>query len=198
MRIGIYGGTFDPVHRGHTAMLENAVRAAELDRVIVLPDRIPPHKAADKLVRGEDRLNMCRLAFEGFDNVTVSDWEIRQQGKSYSVLTLRHFHEVYPDDRLYFIMGSDMLLSFHKWYLYEEILSLAAIAAVSRCDDDSPRLEAYADSLRAKGAEIIISKAEPFEVSSTDIRQRLTAGGDCTDVMDKKVLEYIKTHKLYK
>lgn len=197
MNIGIYGGTFDPVHKGHVRMLQNIVERTKLGKVIILPDRIPPHKQADGLVSGEHRAQMCRIAFSDFENTEVSDWEIKREGKSYSVITLRHMSEVYAGDRLYFIMGSDMLMSFERWYRYEEILSLSGLICVSRCDEDTPLLEEYANRLRAKGGEIIIVDAQPFEVSSTEIRRRLKTGVDCSDIMDSRVLEYIRENKLY-
>lgn len=122
MNIAIYGGTFNPVHKGHLNCLKSVIESVQLDKIIVLPDRIPPHKSAQGLASGRDRLKMCSLAFEGLENVIVSDWELKRKGKSYSVITLRHFHEMYPDDKLFFIMGSDMLLSFEQWFQYDEIL----------------------------------------------------------------------------
>lgn len=197
MDIGIYGGTFDPVHMGHVGMLKKVIAARGLDKVIVLPDRIPPHKQSDGLVSGEHRINMCKLAFAKCKDTEVSDWEINREGKSYSVITLRHMHEVYPEDRLYFIMGSDMLLSFDKWYMYEEILTLSGLICVSRCKEDSPVLEECADKLRAKGGEVVIVDTEPFEVSSTEIRRRLRENESCEGLMDKKVLRYISENHLY-
>lgn len=197
MDIGIYGGTFDPVHMGHVTMLEKVIEKVRLGRVIVLPDRIPPHKQSDGLVSGEHRIKMCGLAFSECPNTEVSDMEIKREGKSYSVITLRQLHEKFPEDRLHFIMGSDMLLSFEKWYMYEEILTLAGLICVSRCKEDSPVLEAQAQKLREKGGEVVIVDTEPFEVSSTEIRRKLRAGEDCSGLVDKKVIAYIRKNHLY-
>lgn len=196
--IGVFGGTFNPVHNGHKSLLVGAMQAVGFDKVIVLPDKIPPHKQAEDLVSGEDRLNMCKLAFGDMNGIEVSDWELRQSGKSYSVITLRHFYEVYPDDKLYFIMGSDMLLSFHKWYCYEEILTLASIVCISRENDTTVQeLQSYADGLKQKGAEVIIVSQEPFEISSTQLREKLKKREDCSCYLDKNVVQYIETNKLY-
>lgn len=197
MKIGIFGGTFNPVHLGHINALLKIMDAIKFDKVIVMPDRIPPHKQAQNLASGEDRLNMCRLAFDDIPNVEVSDYELKQEGKSYSVLTLRHLKEIYPDDRLYFIMGSDMLLSFDKWYCYEEILSLSSLVCVSRSDDDTEKLEPYAEKLRKLGGEVIIVPVEPFEVSSTEIREMLKKNSDCTCYLKKNVVQYILSNNLY-
>lgn len=197
MNIGIFGGTFNPVHKGHVSALKKILSAVSLDRVLVLPDRIPPHKSAEGLVSGSDRLEMCRIAFSGIENTEISDWELKNEGKSYSVITLRHFHEVFPEDKLYFIMGSDMLASFESWYRYEEILTLCSLICVSRSQEDTDRLEGYADKLRAKGGEVIIVPVEPFEISSSQIRDMLKKNLDCTCYLDENVVQYIMAKNLY-
>lgn len=197
MDIGIYGGTFDPVHRGHVRLLQCAAEACGLDRTIILPDRIPPHKQSKDLVSGEDRLEMCRRAFADTPRTEVSDWEIRQEGLSYSVLTLEHFHGLYPEDRLWFIMGSDMLTSFHQWYRYEDILKLSGLICMSRYNDDHRELEAAAEGLREKGGEVKLVEAQALEMSSSQIRQLIAEGGDCTELLAERVLDYIKEKGLY-
>lgn len=196
--IAIFGGTFNPVHLGHRKLLESVLKAVDFEKIIVLPDRVPPHKQAVDLVSGMDRLNMCRLAFSDIPKVEISDWELNRQGKSYSVVTLRHFHELYPDNKLFWVMGSDMLLSFHEWFCYEEILSLASIICISRKSDDTgKRLSDYALKLTEKSGEVIILDVEPFEISSSGIRQRLKSGEDCSCYLDKNVVQYISENKLY-
>lgn len=197
MNIGIFGGTFNPVHLGHINCLKSVADQAGLDKIIVIPDRIPPHKQAEDLASAEDRLNMCKLAFEGLKCVEISDWELKQEGKSYSVITLRHLKKVYPHDKLFFIMGSDMLLSFEKWYQYKEILSLAALICVARSQEDVDRIEIKADQLRAKGGEIIIVRTAPFEVSSTQIREMLKKNLDCSCYLSENVVQYIVDKNLY-
>ncbi|MGN0622657.1 MAG: nicotinate (nicotinamide) nucleotide adenylyltransferase [Oscillospiraceae bacterium] len=192
----VFGGTFNPVHLGHERLLREVLKAVSIDRVIVMPSKIPPHKQAESLASESDRLEMCRLAFSGMDNVSVSDYEFKRQGKSYSVYTVRHLKEIFPDDKLYFIMGSDMLLSFHEWYQYEEILSMCGIICLSRCDKDTGELEAYAETLRDK-ADVIILNVEPFEISSTEIRRRLKNHEDCSCYLNKNVVQYISDKNLY-
>lgn len=199
MNIGIFGGTFNPVHKGHKRLLESVMQKIDFQKVVCLPDRIPPHKIAEQLASGEDRYNMCKLAFDGIEKVEVSDWELKQTGKSYSVITLRHFHSLYPDDKLYFIMGSDMLLSFHKWYCYEEILSLAALVCISRNDDDTnEKLLQYSKKLTEKnGGEVVVLDISPFEISSTELREKLHNGEKCSCYLDENVVQYILNNKLY-
>ena len=198
MDIGIYGGTFDPIHKGHARLLELAESVYGLDRVIVMPDRIPPHKQRDDMASPEDRLEMCRLAFSGRDDIEVSDYEIKREGKSYSVLTLRHLKKLYPEDRLWFIMGSDMLTSFTQWYCYEEILTLAGLICMTRYRGDSDELEAAAEALRKKGGEIRLLPADAFEVSSSQLRKLIAQGGDCGRYLDSKVMGYINSRGLYR
>ena len=116
MRIGIYGGAFNPVHKGHIKLAEEVKTKALLDKIIIMPSGQSPHKSSSSLVESEHRLEMCRLAFEGEDYI-ISDLEIKRQGKSYTVDTVTELKKIYPDDEFYLIMGSDMLLCFHKWYL---------------------------------------------------------------------------------
>lgn len=200
MNTAIYGGTFNPVHKGHYNCLKTVLDSIELDRIIVLPDRLPPHKSSEGLVSGIDRLNMCKLAFKDLEKVSFSDWELKQKGKSYSVITLRHFHKKYPDDKLFFIMGSDMLLSFESWYEYKEILRLATLVCVSRENSVTKQLlEEHARKLTSEnGGEIIIVDAKPFEVSSTQIREMIKKSQDTSCYLDENVVQYISDNNLYR
>ena len=195
-RIAIFGGTFNPVHKGHTNALREILKAVDLDEVIIMPAKIPPHKEASDLASEQQRLEMCRLAFAEFPQAEVCDYELRREGKSYSVYTIRHIKEIYPEDRLYFIVGSDMLLTFHQWFEYEEILQKCGLICMSREDGDMAELEAYAEKLREKG-EVIIIPAKPFEVSSTQIRDMLEKGLDCSCYLHKNVVQYITDNNLY-
>ena len=199
--IGIFGGTFNPVHNGHIRLVETVAQAIDFDRIIVMPDRIPPHKKASELASGEDRLQMCKLAFEDMENVEVSDWELRQSGKSYTVFTLEHLKKQYPDDTLWLIMGSDMLLYFEHWYRYEDILSLAGIACISRRGEDTDELlEEHARRLESggNGRRIVIVKAQPFEVSSSQLRGNIKKMEDTSCYFPKKIVQYIYEHGLYR
>lgn len=177
--------------------MKRVFEAVELDRVIVLPDRIPPHKAVKELAAEKDRLAMLELTFSDVPQTEISDYELKREGKSYSVITLRHFSETLPKDKLFFIMGSDMLLTFSKWYCWEEILSLCTLICVSRCDEDTGKLEPCAESLRHFGGEVIIVPVEPFEVSSTQLRDMIRKNEDCSCYLDENVVKYITDNNLY-
>lgn len=195
MRIGIYGGAFNPVHKGHLKLAEEVKTKANLDNIIIMPSGVSPHKSSNSLVESAHRLEMCSLAFEGEDYI-ISDLEIRREGKSYTVDTVTELKKIYPDDELYLIMGSDMLLCFHKWYRYEDILSMVTICATTRQGDISlDELKAY--SRDVLGKETLIIDFEPFECSSTKVRDALASGDDATNLLPEKVHSYIIEKGLY-
>ncbi len=198
-KIGIFGGTFNPFHKGHRRCIEEIDKSLCFDEILVIPDKLPPHKPTFKLAGDTDRLNMCRLGTAGINKVTVSDIEIKQPGKSYSVYTLRELVKLYPQDsyRLYFIMGSDMLLCFKKWYKYKEILSLCSLVCISRSSRDTQRLSVCAEELTNEGGDVCVVKTEPFEVSSTEIRELLKSGKDLSCFLDDLVVKYITENKVY-
>ena len=195
MRIGIYGGAFNPVHKGHIKLAEEVKTKAHLDKIIIMPSGVSPHKSSGELLDSEHRSEMCRLAFEGEDYI-ISDLEIKREGKSYTVDTVAELKKLYPDDELYLIMGSDMLLSFHRWYRYEDILSAVTICATTRQGDISlDELKTYSREVLKK--DTLIIDFEPFECSSTKVREALLSADDATSMLSEKVHGYIKEKGLY-
>lgn len=191
MKIGVFGGTFNPPHNGHIRLAKAAADELKLDKLLVIPSCIPPHKIAAKLADGQERLEMCRLAFGCDPRFEVSPMELERGSWSYTVETLRELKALYPDSELYFIVGSDMLESFDKWYLWQEILSLSVLCAASREEGYSPDLSRF-----GKLAERIkIITLDPLEVSSTQIRN--SAGEVSPELLDPKVAAYIREHGLY-
>ena len=191
MKIGVFGGTFNPPHNGHIRLAKAAADELKLDKLLVIPSCIPPHKIAAKLADGQERLEMCRLAFGGDPRFEVSPMELERGSRSYTVETLRELKALYPDSELYFIVGSDMLESFDKWYLWQEILSLSVLCAASREEGYNPDLSRF-----GKLAERIkIITLDPLEVSSTQIRN--SAGEVSPELLDPKVAAYIREHGLY-
>lgn len=197
MRIGFFGGTFDPPHNGHLSALSAFTADCSLDRVLVMPTGTPPHKAAGK-ASDTDRLEMARLAFESVKNAEICDYEVRKGGKSYSVETLEWLKTQFPNDEIVLYTGSDMLLSFHKWYKVERILQLCEVASFSRTGSDRNELEKQALFLRETyGAKVTVHDFSPQIVSSTDVRNAIANGDDISDLVPKKVEEYIKNNALY-
>lgn len=191
MKIGVFGGTFNPPHNGHVRLAKAAADELKLDKLLVIPSCIPPHKIAAKLADGQERLEMCRLAFGCDPRFEVSPMELERGSRSYTVETLRELKALYPDSELYFIVGSDMLESFDKWYLWQEILSLSVLCAASREEGYSPDLSRF-----GKLAERIkIITLDPLEVSSTQIRN--STGEVSPELLDPKVAVYIREHGLY-
>ncbi len=130
MKTAIFGGSFNPVHNGHINLVREAIINACLDRVIIMPAFISPFKKNEcPPADGIHRLEMLRLAFKDMKDIFISDYELKRAEVSYTVNTMRHFRETYPDDELYFIMGGDMLSSLHMWYKFEDIMSLCGIIA---------------------------------------------------------------------
>ncbi len=200
MRIGIFGGTFNPVHMGHKRLAEEIKKRASLDKIIIMPTFTPPHKAGKDLASGKDRLEMCRLMFTE-DYFSVSDLELKREGKSYTVDTLTILKVLYPDDELFLIIGSDMLLSFDRWYRYRDILSMATLCVASRVDSISfADLFHYASEtlcLDSGKDEIILADIEPFECSSTQIREKLKEGKDVRSLTGDEVYDYMRLNLLY-
>lgn len=196
MRIGLFGGTFSPPHVGHIRAAELFVSSVGLDRLIIMPAGVPPHKEADAGASADDRLQMARLAFSGIGE--VSDFEIKKAGKSYSVETLEWLRETYPDDSLYMLVGEDMFLSLDKWREPEKIVRLATVVYMRRCASDGDILKNKEAEYRNKwGADFIYMGDDPAVVSSTEIRRTLNTGG-FSEFVTPAVGEYIKKNRLYR
>ena len=193
----IYGGTFDPVHKGHKNAFDAAKAAVRPDLSIIIPNAIPPHKASTGLVSGEHRMNMLRLTVGESDDMVYSDYELKREGKSYSVYTLAHFRDEYPDFDIYFIVGSDSLINFTKWFEFEQILKMCTLVCVSRQNGDRQALEDAKAFLEQKGGSVIICDVEPFEVSSTEIRKMLSSGISPSCYLEENVVKYIYENSLY-
>lgn len=193
MTVGLFGGTFAPFHRGHRAALESFLREVKPDRCIVMPSGVPPHKIKTTLFTDRQRLETARLGCEGLKGVTVSDWEIKKEGRSYTAETLRWLNETYPDRRAVLYVGSDMFLTLHQWYRPEEIFRRAKIAAFSRTGTDLEQLNAHAAWLATQYPHVdcTVYTAPPFPVSSTEIRELWCAGGDVSHLVPPKVADYL-------
>lgn len=195
-RIGIFGGSFDPVHLGHKRLGDFAVNALKLDKLLIIPAACSPFKTGTVSL-AEHRMNMCRLQFCE-DKFEVSDIEISRGGKSYTVDTVNAVKELYPDSTLFLIIGSDQLMQFHKWYCFDEIMKNAVICAVARAEkDDISNMEKYADENLRQHGECKILEFTPLEISSTEIRQLIKNGENTDFVLNREVSQYAKREGLY-
>ncbi len=197
MKIGLYGGTFSPPHSAHVRAAKLFIKEAALDRLCVMPAGIPPHKEADRWGKACHRLEMTRLAFGSF--AEISDYEINKEGRSYSVETLRHLKESNPGDDLFMLVGEDMFLSLDTWREPAEIMKLCTVVAMRRADTPVLVMETKKAELeKLFGARIMLLEADPLELSSTEIREKTANGDDTTGLLPEAVAEYIKEHGLYR
>ncbi len=194
MRIGIFGGTFNPPHNGHKKLAREFAGRLSLDLLMIIPDYIPPHKSAESLASESDRLNMCRLCFED-EKTIVSDIEIKRKGTSYTVNTLEQLKAQHENDELFFLMGSDMLLSFHTWREPQRILDMAVIVAAARLGGETQKLKNYVSEYFPDRADrFVIMDFTPLEISSTQIR----SGTDFAQrYLPESVKEYVRENGLY-
>ena len=198
MKLGIYGGTFAPIHNAHVRVAKAFYSELKLDKLMIIPAGIPPHKQIAGDDSPEKRLRMCQLAFEGLDGFEISDIELKREGKSYTVMTLRELSREGVD--LYMLCGTDMLLTFDQWFCFDEIFRLCTLVYVRRESD--PKIERQIDEkvslFRSKyGARVIELKNETLEMSSTDIRKAVENGEDISGMVPESVFEYIKENRLY-
>lgn len=194
----VFGGTFNPFHLGHLKLMKEVIFAVRPDRFILVPTHIPPHKAAVELVNDADRLEMCKIVAKEFSGVEVSDFEIVSGGKSYTVNTLEHFHALYPEEQLYFAMGSDMLISFLSWYRPDRILELATLVCNCRDEADRSAVRRAKSEIEAHGGRCILTECEPLVCSSTQIRQRIENGERIDDLVPAGIAEYVEKRRLYR
>jgi nicotinate-nucleotide adenylyltransferase len=196
MKTGIFGGSFNPIHKGHIHLAESVLKELGLDRLIFVPSKKSPHRSSSEYASETDRFEMLRLATEYNKSFEVSDYEFSQERTSYTVYTIRHFKELYPDDEFYLLIGSDMLLTFDEWYCFEEIMKNASIVCVSRNEGDYPQLASKAQQLLEYG-NVKICTTAPYPVSSTEIREKIRKNLNWYCYLDKNVVQYIRLGKLY-
>ncbi len=197
-RIGIYGGSFSPPHNGHLSAARLLLEQAGVDRLLVLPAGVPPHKTLDSDESPDHRLAMTRLAFADLPRTEVSDWEMTRPGKSYTVLTLEHFSA--PDRQLVLLVGTDMFLTLDRWFRAEEIFAMAEIVCVRR-ELDAARAEEIEEKISLYrehfGAKIRLMDERVVVLSSTELRGIASAGGDLSSYLPENVAAYIEKNNLY-
>ena len=195
-RIGLFGGTFNPIHVGHLTIAEEARIAARLDRVIFIPSGESYFKDPHEVASREDRYSMTRLACG--DNYEVSDMETRREGPSYTAVTCRAFREMYPDDELFLILGADSILEMDRWRDPQAIFDAVTVLAFTRGGQDNAAFKAEADRLRDRyGARIDIIGVFTLDLSSSDLRRLIAGGHAFRHLVTEGVYGYILERKLY-
>ncbi len=200
MRLGLFGGSFDPVHTGHLVLADSCAEQAALDEVWFVPAARQPLKPSGPQASDALRLAMLRLALADRPRFEVSELEIERGGMSYTVDTLAEVHAQLPEAQLYFLMGADSLAEFLQWHRPEEICALATPLVVRRAGSPAPDLDIFGklvsnerlDAIRHSQVEM---PAVP--ISSSQIRQLVAAGGDWKDLLPAAVAEYIRAEGLY-
>ena len=197
-RYGIYGGSFDPIHIGHVALAENAVRECGFDKLIFMPAYISPFKQDRHVTDGRDRCRMIETVLKTNSAFCLSRYELNKQGTSYTIKTLRHWEKLL-DGELFFILGFDSAVQIDTWFEGEEILKNYHLVTARRPDTDYAEGLKKIESFREKyGADIIVLNMIPVDASSTEIRNLIKEGKPLTGLVPPEVEEYIIEHKLYR
>jgi nicotinate-nucleotide adenylyltransferase len=196
VRLGILGGTFNPPHIGHLICAQEARLQLSLDRVVLIPARIPPHKPVDNEPGAEHRLELCRLAVAGNPALTVSAVEIEREGPSYTVDTLQTLHTRMPDSELFLILGGDVAAGLTRWREPERVLSLATVAVAKRRGTATASVQQALSELRG-GERAQFFRMPRVGISSTEVRRRVRARQPIRYFVPDGVAEYINEHQLY-
>jgi len=201
MRLGLFGGSFDPVHFGHLLLAECCREQCELDEVWFLPAAVPPHKQGRQLTPGKARAEMLDLAIGGHEHFAVGRYEIDRGGINYTVDTLRHFRSEKPDWELFLLLGADMLHDLPHWREAAEVCRLALPVVVRRPGEKEPDFDCLAelgppgriDEIRGRQV-----RMPEIGLSSTEVRRRVGAGESIRYRTPRAVEKYIEAHGLYK
>jgi len=188
-KIGIFGGTFDPIHLGHLITAQSVREIRALEKIIFIPAFISPHKSEIKTSSAEDRLNMIKLAIDGISFFDYSNIEIEKGGVSFTIDTLKELKK--NNDELEFIIGYDNIFEFNTWKDPDEIMKLAKVIVLKRRSSHPPQ---FKDKYYNQA---IFVQTRGIEISATDLRERVKKGQPINFLVPQKVMEYIYKHKLY-
>lgn len=190
MRIGLFGGSFDPVHEGHLAMAREALNGAKLDEVVFVPAARNPLKTSGPVASAEDRVGMLKAALAGESWAQIDDFELRRAGPSYTIHTVRHFRELEPEARLYWILGSDHARSLGSWYQIEELKENVIFLFMKRPGS-------HAEFPDLEGLDYRFLDNEEVNVSASEVRQAFSEGREPPKGLPQAVKTYIREHQLY-
>lgn len=214
-RIGLFGGTFNPIHQGHLRAGEQVRERFNLDKVLFIPSFLPPHKRTTDIASPRDRLAMVRLAVAGHAGFVASSLEVRARQKSYSIITLTKVKALYPKAQVFFILGADAFLEIETWKSYQEVLAQCRFIIVRRPGYrlsqarrvvpeklkpktiSLPRSPSAIPAETVRAHRIFLLDINPFSVSSTEIRRRVREGLPIAGLVPPGVEDYIRKHKLY-
>ena len=200
MKIGIMGGTFNPIHKGHVALALAAIRQFRFDKIWFMPSGLPAHKANTELISAEHRIRMVQLAIQDIPEFEVSSFETDRKGFTYTADTLVALKELYPEDEFFFIIGGDSLMKFHHWVKPEVISKHATLLAAGRSGYSKEELQRQANFLREQfGTVISFLDLPEIPISSNEIRTccKQKKLSEVTQYLPQSVLQYIEEQKLY-
>lgn len=220
-RTGLFGGTFNPIHRGHLRAAREVREQFTLDRVIFIPSALPPHKTPDNLVDAAHRIRMTQDAISDHPGFSVSDIELKRTGPSYTIDTIRHFERISsPDSRLFFILGIDAFLEIDTWKSYRDLFALIPFIVITRpgighgdVSENCGAIESYLRDRVSDGYQFLASESTlvdpvhqpvyvygvtPMDISSTTIRRHVRRGRSIQSLVTENVEAYIQTQGLYR
>lgn len=195
-KIGILGGSFNPIHNAHLSMAKCAFMQFDLDDMWLIPAKFPPHKQ-DVAFDDNHRLNMLRLAVSDYPELSIHLYEYYKDGLSYTVETLKALNDLYPETEFYFIMGEDSLYDFPKWYHPEEIAKLATLVVACREEQTDEFEELLCKRREEFGNSFPVLHMNWIPISSTDIRENIKNDKDIISLVPQKVADYIFKNHLY-
>lgn len=195
-KTGVFGGAFNPVHNGHVNLAREAIAQLKLRRLMIIPTFESPHKST-RLAPFDDRAEMCRLAFSGISDkcdIEISDIERQMGGVSYTINTLRELKRRYSDEQFFLLIGGDMLYSFREWFKYESILKECKVCAVARGGDSLSDMMEFANEI----GRVKVLPTDIVDISSTEIRRRITASEPFGELVPGGVAAYIEKNGSYR
>ncbi len=213
-RVGLFGGTFDPIHFGHLRAAEEIRQILSLTKIYFIPSSIPPHKEGSDITCASDRLEMLRLAIEGNEYFDISEFELESKSTSYTVDTLEHLSGAHPDTEFYFMLGNELFNHIESWKDYRRLFELAHFAVITRpgfSDLDSnkiplalkedfryyKKIENVISYTKSSLRDIVFTEIRGIEISSTDIRNLVKSNKSIKYLVPDKIEKYIITEKLY-
>lgn len=192
-KAALFGGTFNPPHRGHLLIAKEIMREFGIDRIFFIPSYLPPHKDLKNIIDASHRLKMTQLLIEGEEKFEVSDYEVKKSGVSYSIDTINHFLASYPDYELYFITGSDAFYEINTWKNYKEVLSLVKFIVYLREDITKEKIEEKHPESKA----VLWPHGEKIHISASQLRERIKRGISCAGETGDKIWRYIEENGIY-
>lgn len=188
----IFGGTFNPFHIGHYEMLKVLQNDNNVEEIWIMPDKIPPHKTCDFLASDKDRIEMCEIVANDFSKAKLCLVEFEREGKSYTYDTVKYLFEKYPQKEFSFVLGGDMLVSFEKWYRFDELMKMLPFIAFKRTDTNNIEFLNCAEKFEKMGMNITVKEDLIPNVSSTDFRK-----SNLKELLPEKVYSFIKERGIY-